>query len=116
MKALSIRQPWAFLIVQGWKDIENRTWQASYRGPVLIHAGQTVDRAILPAVRKELARCGLECPSEFPTGGIVGQAEIVDCVTDSESEWFQGPFGFVLANARPLPFRACKGKLGLFDV
>ncbi|WP_245839042.1 ASCH domain-containing protein [Yersinia kristensenii] len=38
MKALSIRQPWAWLIVNGYKDIENRTWNTKCRGPVLIHA------------------------------------------------------------------------------
>jgi hypothetical protein len=39
-KALSIRQPWAHLIVAGIKQIENRTWTTRYRGPLLIHAGQ----------------------------------------------------------------------------
>lgn len=38
MKAISIRQPWAWLIVNGFKDIENRSWRTKYRGPVLIHA------------------------------------------------------------------------------
>lgn len=38
MKALSIRQPWAWLIANGYKDIENRSWRTNYRGPVLIHA------------------------------------------------------------------------------
>jgi hypothetical protein len=37
--SLSIRQPWAWLIVQGHKPIENRTWPTTYRGPLLIHAG-----------------------------------------------------------------------------
>jgi hypothetical protein len=49
-------------------------------------------------------------------GGIVGQVNVVDCVTKSNSLWFGGPFGFVLANPKPLPFRACKGQLGLFEV
>ena len=43
MKALSIRQPWAELIVAGLKDIENRTWRTDYRGPVLIHAGMKIE-------------------------------------------------------------------------
>lgn len=38
MKALSIKQPWASLIAQGIKDIENRTWKTSYRGRIYIHA------------------------------------------------------------------------------
>jgi hypothetical protein len=72
MKILSIRQPWAYLITQGSKDIENRTWPTNYRGPVLVHASLRVDK------RDGLAH-GLD-PSKFQTGGIVGIAEIVDCV------------------------------------
>ena len=49
-------------------------------------------------------------------GGIIGEAEIVDCVDHSASPWFVGPFGFVLRNARPLPFRPLKGRLGFFEV
>ena len=43
MKALSVRQPWAWAIVAGWKPIENRTWATDYRGPLLIHAGRRED-------------------------------------------------------------------------
>ena len=46
MKILSIRQPWAALIVHGFKETENRTWSTSYRGPVLIHAALKVDCAL----------------------------------------------------------------------
>lgn len=49
-------------------------------------------------------------------GGIVGEAEITDCVSRSRSPWFGGQFGFVLANARPLPFRPIRGQLGFFQV
>src|SRR6267378_3713180 len=44
MKIISIRQPWASLIVSGVKDVENRTWSTRYRGPVLIHASRTADK------------------------------------------------------------------------
>lgn len=43
MKVLSIRQPWASLIVKGCKDVENRTWKTDYRGPIAIHASGTFD-------------------------------------------------------------------------
>jgi len=43
MKALSIRQPWAWLLVEGFKDIENRTWKTNYRGSFLIHASKQFD-------------------------------------------------------------------------
>ena len=43
MKVLSIRQPWAWAIVAGFKPVENRTWKTGYRGPLLIHAGLRED-------------------------------------------------------------------------
>lgn len=98
--ALSIRQPWAGRIVSGRKDVENRTWTTTYRGPVLIHAGKQPDRE--------------EDGPYGELGGIVGVAELVDVVTESASPWFSGPFGFVLRNARPLPFTPCRGALGFF--
>ncbi len=49
-----------------------------------------------------------------PRGGIVGTAEIVDCVEASNSPWFVGPFGLVLENVQPMPFIPVKGALGLF--
>lgn len=118
MKALSIMQPWAWLIVNGRKDIENRDWRPTnpglrFRGPVLIHAGKKFDRSFstdgLPAT-------AVGAPHDPPLGGIVGMAEIVDCVTESDSPWFFGPYGFVIRNAKPLPFMAWKGRLGFFDV
>ena len=109
MKALSIMQPWAWLIVAGHKDIENRTWATRYRGPVLIHAGKRFDFD-----PQEWDWPDIERPLDFDLGGIVGEAEIVDCVTASSSRWFCGPFGFVIRNARPLPFRPCRGMLGFF--
>jgi hypothetical protein len=45
LKALTIRQPWASLIIAGIKDVENRTWSTGYRGELVIHAGRSVDRA-----------------------------------------------------------------------
>src|SRR5262245_11540316 len=105
MKILSIRQPWAHLIVSGSKNIENRTWSTSYRGPFLVHASLNVNRAACRSHR--LNHANLE------TGGIVGIAVIVDCVSDHSSKWFEGPFGFVLRKRRPLPFVKWTGALGL---
>ena len=53
-------------------------------------------------------------PDTFETGGIVGIAEITDCVKRHRSKWFQGPFGWTLANARRLPFKPVKGHLKFF--
>lgn len=104
--ALSIRQPWCYFILRAGKDVENRTWPTNFRGPVLIHASKTVD----PDDRDEVRRLDL------PLGGIVGVMTITDCVQESDSEWFNGPYGFVIKDARPLPFRPCRGKLGFFRV
>jgi hypothetical protein len=58
----------------------------------------------------------IPCPDELERGGIVGETVILDCVALHESEWFCGPYGFVLAESSPLTFRACKGSLGFFSV
>jgi hypothetical protein len=55
-----------------------------------------------------------DLPDTFDTGGIVGIAEITDCVRRHRSKWFHGPFGWVLARARRLPFKPCKGQLKFF--
>lgn len=112
MKAISIMQPWAWLIVHGHKDVENRSWPTSFRGPVLIHAGKRSDPDYSDTIDWDWP--DIERPDYFERGGIVGEAEIVDCVTASASPWFQGSYGFVIRNARPLPFRPCRGMLGFF--
>lgn len=63
-----------------------------------------------------MTECGISLPERFQTGGIVGKAEIVDVVTESNSVWFEGPFGFVLENGTRVPFKPCKGKLNFFEV
>jgi hypothetical protein len=121
MKALSIMQPWAWLIVNGHKAIENRNWRCHYRGPVLIHAGKKLDKEPLQDLRDRwhpvmgtMLANEIVAPDHLDCGGIVGEAEIVDCVERSDDPWFVGRFGIVLRNARPLPFRPCKGALGFF--
>lgn len=114
-RALSILQPWAWLIANGHKDIENRSWRTRFRGRVLIHAGKRwgrEQRDDLLHVRACFPQ--IPMPDAFDLGGIVGEATIVDCVDDSDSAWFNGEYGFVVADARPLPFRACRGELGFF--
>jgi len=117
MKALSIRQPYAWAIVQGHKPVENRTWWTTFRGPVLIHAGKTIDEAgcLDVAAILQITHFTVRQYANL-TGGIVGIATIVDCVEKFDSPWFSGPFGFVLKDARPLPFLTMCGQLGFFDV
>lgn len=121
MKALSIRQPWAWLILNAGKDIENRNWSTRYRGTVLVHAGKRFDQdGYLWAMAN--TDIGLRMPGIFEfeneegfLGGIVGAVDIVDCVQQSASPWFCGPNGFVLANPQPLLFQPCRGALGFFE-
>jgi len=53
---------------------------------------------------------------DLERGGVIGRAQLVDCVTNHDSPWFAGKFGFVLQDAKPLPFLPYKGQLGFFDV
>lgn len=116
MKALSIQQPWAWLIVHGFKPVENRSWPTSFRGPILVHAGQKFDQAGYELVRDCYPDIPMPVPAEFPRGGIVGAAAITDCVTYLKSSWFTGRYGFLLDDARPLPFVHYRGQLGFFEV
>ncbi len=125
-RAISIMQPWAWLIVNGHKDIENRDWPTRFRGPVAIHAGKKVDDdaetnislGFHPVTGDFIS--GKDAMMSYPypiqeRGGIVGVAEIVDCVEAIDSEWFVGRYGFIIRNARPIPFIPCKGALSFFD-
>ena len=129
MKALSVRQPWAWLIAHGYKDVENRSWSTKFRGRVYIHAGKllawswlasfgvTRFRAEMPETFEQLQGFWRFMNDTGHLGAIVGEVDIVDCVTRSTSFWFEGPYGFVLANPvtyeKPIPY---KGRLGLFNV
>jgi hypothetical protein len=113
MKILSIKQPWASLIVSGAKDVENRTWPTRYRGSVLVHASQRADEMSSEDIER---RFGVRMPSELPLGGIVGLTEIVDCVRSHNSRWYApAHYAFVLANSRSLPFVKWKGAQLLRD-
>ncbi|HEU5374238.1 MAG TPA: ASCH domain-containing protein [Ktedonobacteraceae bacterium] len=122
MEILSVRQPWAWLIVNGLKDIENRSWSTRYRGPLLIHAGQRFESHELEGILNRLDAAERQRfpmdRSAFQHGGIIGIANLVDVVTDSQSKWFEGEgyYGWRLENARLLPFIPLRGSLGLLNV
>ena len=118
MKALTIKQPWVHAILREGKDIENRTWQRSFRGWLALHASAQPRRdAKFPR--------GIRVP-DFGTldySAICGVARVVDIVPKSRSKWFWRPdddttnYGWVLddvtALKTPIP---CKGTLGLWEV
>ena len=128
MKCLSIRQPWAWLVVVGIKPVENRKWYSAYRGPILIHAGKTFDEegaCWLIHNKRALNLCSVEDEIEFLDaieesrkyrGGIVGQADMTNCVQTHPSPFFFGPNGFVMDNPKQVEFIPMPGKLGIFNV
>lgn len=73
MKVLTIKQPWATLIIQGDKRFEFRSWQTKYRGELLIHAGKGIDKEAVKRLEKYL-------PNELPFGKILGKVRLVDCI------------------------------------
>lgn len=133
MKALSIQQPWASLIVYGFKHVENRRWLTHYRGPVLIHAGKAIDKEAMPWLWEHADVLGLTRGWHllpFRAGGIIGRVELYDVTAYPElpngmtwdrllnnpAVWFNGRYGFWLRGAQELRFTPARGYLGLFDV
>jgi hypothetical protein len=130
IKAISIRQPWAWLIVSGAKGVENRCWSTSHRGPLLIHAAKSCTFAAwcdawdwiderLPHVRR------IYPPPTYTAierGGIIGIVDQVGCADDADMEYrpyysawaVPGQWHHLYASPRPLSFSPCSGMLGLF--
>jgi len=117
LRVLSLRQPWAWLVVNGYKDIENRSWRTNHRGPLLIHASSTLTD-FRPEKLDEIERkYGVRVPGNAETGGIVGIVDVVDCVRAHTSKWkFPDCWGWILKNSRRLPFHQCKGSVGFFKL
>ena len=122
IKALSVRQPWAWAIIYGGKDVENRSWQAvnhglDYRGRVAIHASKTMGKGDYESDGDFIRSLAQDLPEarDLERGGIIGSVEIIDVVKTHASPWFFGPRGLVLANPAPCEFIPVKGALGFFN-
>ncbi len=127
--ALSVKQPWAALLVAGVKVVEVRTWGTRRRGPVLIHAARTPDDR--PDGWALVTDSATRTLSEL-AGGIIGVAELTGCSEYTSPElfaadrqrhhnlpaWFVPPrlFGFEFSHPRPLPFRRLAGSTFFFPV
>lgn len=139
MKALTLRCPWAYAITHLGKRVENRTWRpppALQGQRIAIHAGKappvrangTFDAghehwcevqeslawmthkglALMPVTARELVEAA---------SAVVAVATLAEVVTQSQSPWFVGPFGWVLADVRALPAPIpCRGAQGLWDL
>lgn len=124
LKVLSIRQPWAWLIVHGPKRFENREWAAlnpAMAGVApgqrfLIHAGKGMTRDEYAAGHSMAEERGVVLPAfdELKRGGIVGMATVVRWhYTKPALDWAFGT-GIELTDVKPLEFMPCKGALGFF--
>lgn len=117
MKALTIWQPWAWAIAEGYKPIENRGWRPHWMlgKRFAIHAGMKYELAAVP----QMISLGLTPPS--PTGlfgGCIVAVAILDSiVTESDSPWFCGPYGLVLRDVVKIkPGVSVRGKQGFWDL
>lgn len=128
-KCLSVRQPWAWAIIKGYKTPENRTWKTAYRGPLLIHAGKSIDHCGIETIKiDEKLPTGIIMPNHLVTGCIIGSVTLEDVISVCDltasqrrdrriSEWATGPYCWILSNPiefiNPIPY---KGALRLFNV
>lgn len=110
LRALTIRQPWASLIIHGLKDVENKPQRTTRRGTLVVHAGLAVDKEGMSEYGHLLP------PTAYVRGAAIGLVDILHVVTDSSSRWAEpGLYHWVLAAPRrfvePVP---CRGQLGLW--
>ena len=134
MKALSIRQPWAWFILADGpeplpKPYENRDWSDAYAraqmalcppgSEFLIHASAGMTKQEFKEAVEFAMSIGVTRVPQFEEvkrGGIVGMARHEGLVRSARSRWFAGRLALKLVAPYPLPFRECKGALGFFEV
>lgn len=125
MKVITIKQPWATLIAEGYKEYEFRTWKTKFRGEILIHAGKSIDKKALERFKY--------LNLDYPTGKIIAKANITDCVkvddnlrdilarknslvyknVINKTDW--DGYGFKLENVEKIIPIEINGKLSLWD-
>jgi len=116
MKVLSIKQPYAELIVSGKKSIEIRSWNTKFRGEFLIHASLVPDKTAM--IKYNF--------TDLPTGVIIGKSTLLDVKEYSTSQEFKkdqnkhlattyGKCGFILTNSKRIKSIPAKGKLGFWN-
>ena len=124
MKVLTIKQPFASLIAEGYKEYEFRTWKTKYRGPLLIHAGLGVDKEAM----KRYEKLNLN----YPKGKIIAKVNLTDCIEvdnnfksklkEKNYLVYQGAinsnkkeYAFKLENVEKIEEISIKGKLSFWD-
>lgn len=123
MKALTIKEPWASLIIEEYKKYEFRSWKTNYRGKILIHSSMSVEKDMLSRFK--------DYDISINPGFIIGEATIVDCILVDEkfnnelrsidsvvygrsnhAETYALKLENIVKYDKPIP---CKGKLGLWN-
>ncbi|MFD0913039.1 hypothetical protein [Methylophilus luteus] len=128
LKALSLKQPFAWLIANGYLLVDDRSWGTQYRGPILIHASKGLYEAYYQHIKSN-TDVPIPDRDKLEYGGVVGIANLVLCskpgqlpagISREQRAHFGGVhqeyYGFLFTQARPLPLMPCAGKLGIFEI
>ena len=124
MKVITIKQPFATLIAEGYKEYEFRTWKTSYRGELYIHAGLGIDKEAM----KRFEYLHLD----YPQGVILAKCKIIDCVEIDEKmkkllkekdeivyrgaiQSKKNEYGFQLTEVEKIKEIPAKGKLSIWE-
>lgn len=131
MYAITLRQPWADCIAHFGKRVENRTWKppAHLLGErIAIHAGKRFDTVghdwllrnpdlVGPNAIMSYALCLVLAGKNRPRGAVVATAILADVVTEGDSPWFAGPYGWLLREVKTLETAVpCRGAQGLWKL
>lgn len=127
-KALSFKQPYAWLIANGYLLVDDRSWGTRYRGPMLIHASKGIYAEYYDYIK---ANTDIPIPDKdkLGYGGVIGIANLVLCcrpgelpksISRMQRAHFGGVhqeyYGFLFEQAKPLALLPCPGKLGIFEI
>jgi len=133
MRALSLTQPWATLVVTGEKEVETRSWRTNHHGMIAIHASKGFPtwargEAHYPVFREAIRRHGYDSAPDLPTGAIIGVATLIGCVRTQDvrgrltfkeqafGDYADGRFGWYLSEPQRIEPIPCRGALGLWEV
>ena len=124
-RAIAIRQPYAWAIIHGGKDVENRNQRAAFQfkpaigARLLIHASKGMTAAEYAVAVAFMAKLGIKPLQRegLQLGGVIGSVFVRDIVSSSDSPWYQkGATALVFADPKPEPFMPMHGQAGLFWV
>jgi hypothetical protein len=128
IKALSLKQPYAWLIANGYLQVDDRTWGTQYRGPMLIHASKGLYEQYYHYI-KSSTNIPIPDRDKLEYGGVVGIAKLVLCCKPGDlpatisreqrvhfGSLYHEHYGFLFEQATQLAFMPCHGKLGIFEI